>query len=74
MRAALEVQDPAYTVVTVFADREEIGSMGNTGLNSDFVRFFIEDLAAPHGIAGRTVLSRSKCLSADVNAAFDRCV
>ena len=45
--------------------------MGNTGLNSDFVRFFIEDLAAPHGIAGRTVLSRSKCLSADVNAAFD---
>ena len=71
MRAALEVQDPAYTVVTVFADREEIGSMGNTGLNSDFVRFFIEDLAAPHGIAGRTVLSRSKCLSADVNAAFD---
>ena len=70
MRAALEVQDPAYTVVTVFADREEIGSMGNTGLNSDFVRFFIEDLAAPHGIAGRTVLSRSKCLSADVNIAY----
>ena len=71
MRAALEVKDPAYTVVTVFADREEIGSMGNTGLNSDFVRFFIEDLAAPHDIAGRTVLSHSKCLSADVNVAFD---
>jgi len=69
--AAVEAVAPEMTVVTVFADKEETGSNGNTGLDSDFVRYFIEDLAAPHGIAGRTVLSHSKCLSADVNCAVD---
>jgi len=69
--AALHVADPAYTTVTVLADKEEIGSEGNTGLNSRYLVYFIEDLAACFGEAGRHVLSKSKCLSADVNAAFD---
>ncbi len=69
--ATVEVTAPEMTVVTVFADKEETGSNGNTGLNSDFVRYFIEDLAAPYGIPGRQVLSNSKCLSADVNCAVD---
>lgn len=55
----------------MLADKEEIGSTGNSGLNSRFLEYFIEDLAAPHHLAGRTVLSASTCLSADVNAAFD---
>ena len=69
--AALEARDPEVTCVTVLTDKEEIGSEGNTGLKSAYLRYFIEDLAAMEGLAGRDVLAKSECLSADVNAAFD---
>lgn len=69
--AALDNPAPKHTCVTVLADKEEIGSDGNSGLQSKFLQYFVEDLAAPYGIAGRRVLSASMCLSADVNAAFD---
>ncbi len=69
--AALDVKDPEYTVVTVLTDKEEIGSDGNTGLNSSYFKYFIYDLAEIFGANGRDVLSKSECLSADVNAAFD---
>ncbi len=62
---------PEYTSVVVLADKEEVGSDGNTGLHSSYLKYFIADLAAPHNIAGRTVLSASKCLSADVTNAHD---
>lgn len=62
---------PETTCVCVLADKEEIGSEGNTGLISSYLKYFIADLARPHGLAGRDVLSKSKCLSADVTAAFD---
>ncbi len=71
LQAILKTERPAKTSVLVLADKEEIGSDGNTGLKSAFLRYFIADLAKPHGIEGRTVLSHSECLSADVNAAFD---
>ena len=62
---------PGYTAVTILADKEEIGSVGNTGMQAAFLRYFIDDLAAAFGAKGHHVLSRSICLSADVNAAFD---
>lgn len=62
---------PEYTAITVLTDKEEIGSDGNTGLNSSYMKYFIEDLARLEGFAGRDVLRNSKCLSADVNAAYD---
>ena len=62
---------PAYTAVTVLTDKEEIGSEGNTGLNSAYLEHFIADLAAARGENVRTVLRNTKCLSADVTAAFD---
>lgn len=71
LMATLDVDQPSKTVVTILADKEEIGSEGNTGLQSAFLKYFIADLAKPYGIDGRTVLSHSECLSADVNAAFD---
>lgn len=71
LMAAMACGTPEKTLVTVFADREEIGSEGNTGLRAAYLRYFIADLAAPYGIEARTVLSRSKCLSADVSAGFD---
>ena len=45
--------------------------MGNTGLSSAYLQFFIEDLAKTQGLEGRDVLRASECLSADVNAAMD---
>lgn len=71
MEAVFGAENPENTVMCIFADKEEIGSCGNTGMKCAFLRHFIEDLAAAHGIAGRTVLAKSKCLSADVSAAFD---
>lgn len=71
MMAALEASAPETTHVTIFADKEETGSEGNTGMSSAFLRYFIDDLAAPHGVSGHQVLSASKCLSADVNCAYD---
>lgn len=71
LAATLEVNHPVKTVITVLADKEEVGSDGNTGLNSAYLKYFIADLASPYGIEGRDVLSATKCLSADVNLAFD---
>ncbi len=62
---------PEHTAIMVLADKEEIGSDGNTGLNSAFLKYFIADLAESEGIKGRHALSKSQCLSADVNAGFD---
>jgi aspartyl aminopeptidase len=62
---------PQKTAVVVLTDKEEVGSDGNTGLKSAYLEFFLADLAEMHGIALRTLLTNSKCLSADVNVAFD---
>ena len=62
---------PEWTSCVVFADKEEVGSDSNTGLHSSFMEYFLADLAAPYGVPVRTVLSNSKCLSADVSAAMD---
>lgn len=41
LMAAVDVAVPEQTCVTYLADKEEIGSDGNTGMQSDFLRFFI---------------------------------
>ena len=69
--AALAVEQPEHTTVTVLTDKEEIGSEGNTGLQCDYLRHFIEDLAAMENVPAREVFRRSTCFSADVNAAYD---
>ncbi len=71
LMAILDCEEPDYTSVTVLTDKEETGSEGNTGLDSKYLEYFICDLASAYGAEGRDVLSASKCLSADVNAAFD---
>ena len=71
LTAEIQAKAPEFTTVTVLADKEEIGSMGNTGLNSDFVLHYIEDLAAAVGADCRKVLRNSLCLSSDVGAAYD---
>ncbi len=71
LMATLNAEAPEKTVVTVLADKEETGSDGNTGMQSHVFEFFIDDIAATQGTTGGRVLSKSQCLSADVNAAFD---
>ncbi|MGN0489010.1 MAG: aminopeptidase [Ruminococcus sp.] len=71
LMAALDTEVPENTCITYLCDKEETGSDGNTGMQSDFLRYFIYDLAKADGIEGYRALSQSRCLSADVNAAFD---
>lgn len=71
LTAIFGTENPAYTAVTILADKEEIGSEGATGMQSAFLKYFIADIAAAFGEEARHVLSASVCLSADVNAAFD---
>ncbi len=72
LRAILDLkQTPNYTAVTMLADKEEIGSCGNTGMDSNFFEYFINDLGEMFGVSGHTILSNSECLSTDVGAAFD---
>lgn len=71
LTADMAVKSPRFTTVTILADKEEIGSVGNTGLNSDFVLHYIQYLSQNKRVDYKTVLSRSICLSSDVNAAYD---
>ncbi|MEG2611132.1 MAG: aminopeptidase [Oscillospiraceae bacterium] len=69
--AAFNAGTPEHTLLSVLSDKEEIGSDGNTGLHSAYLRYFIADLGRMQGVEARDVLSNSQCLSADVNSAFD---
>ena len=69
--AALDAENPDFTVMAVLTDKEETGSDGNTGLNSSYMTYFINYLAAMEGYDGYEVIRKSECLSADVTAAFD---
>ena len=71
LMAQLDTVDPEYTTVTVLTDKEEIGSVGNTGLHSDYVRAYITFLCENQGADPKEVFANSACLSADVNAAYD---
>lgn len=71
LTAVLATENPEYTAISVLVDKEEIGSDGTTGMQSAFLPYFIDDLAAIFGMEGRHVLTNSLCLSADVNAALD---
>lgn len=71
LAAEMEAKDPAYTTLTILADKEEIGSCGNTGLDSDYVLHFVQTLAEMNGADYKEVLQNSICLSSDVNAAYD---
>ena len=71
LRAELDSISPTYTTVTILTDKEEIGSVGNTGLNSDYVRHYLEYLAENSGVPYKEMIAHAICLSSDVSAAFD---
>ena len=49
LTAVLEVKTPERTALAILTDKEEVGSMGNTGLESDFLRYVVGDLAKMQG-------------------------
>lgn len=76
LRALLDIDVPERTAVCLLTDKEEIGSMGNTGAKSNLLEDFLANVIAltedPYSdLKVRSCLSRSKMLSADVNAAVD---
>ena len=60
---------PKKTCVAVFADREEVGSMGISGMRSAYVADFLTELCGDEN--AHQAFARSCALSADVSAAFD---
>lgn len=70
-RAILEEDAPQHTVYAILADKEETGSYGVTGMQCDILTDVMADLAATTGTNLQQLKANSKCLSADVNAAFD---
>lgn len=69
--ALLDNDDTKHTVMVILADKEEIGSVGLTGMQSDILVDIISLISASLGADPIIVRSKSKCLSADVNAAYD---
>lgn len=70
MQAILD-SDSDRTVVAVFADKEEVGSNGTTGMQSKVISDVIETIANSFGANPIEVRYNSKCISADVTAGYD---
>ncbi|MCI6907754.1 MAG: aminopeptidase [Eubacteriales bacterium] len=71
LSALAAVKVPEKTAVCIFADKEEIGSVGATGMQSQYFDMFIASLCRAQGVALLDCFGRSECLSADVSAAYD---
>lgn len=76
LRAIAEMSNPQKTAICLLTDREEVGSMGNTGARSVFLEDFVSSLCAlEHENYNdnilRSFLRNSTMLSADVNPAVD---
>ena len=73
--AQLEVTAPARTSICLLVDKEEIGSVGATGMTSRFFENTVAEIMALAGeespLALRRALARSRMLSSDVSAGFD---
>lgn len=76
LKGILDIENPRRTAVAFFADKEEIGSMGNTGAQSSFMSMVIAEIAEK--MTGKCsvtdynkVITNSACMSSDVTAAVD---
>ncbi len=62
---------PKHTAVCILADKEEIGSVGISGMQSQAFEYFMEMLCDAQGVKLSQCFANSFCLSADVSNAFD---
>lgn len=73
LQAIYETRDPQKTAVCILADKEEIGSVGVSGMVSRAFDCFMGDLCDKQGVKLDHCYEKSVCISADVSAAFDPC-
>ena len=71
IEAMLALETPAHTAVCILADKEEIGSVGVSGMLSRAFDTFMQDLCDATGANLDRCFENSFCLSADVTNAFD---
>ncbi len=76
MQALFSLTSCRKTAVALFADKEEVGSMGSTGMQSQFFTNMLAEMIALQAgqcsvVALNRALARSAMLSADVAVAFD---
>ena len=71
LEAILKTEAPARTAVCILADKEEIGSEGTSGMQSEAFECFMDDLCRPFGVSLLHCFAHSVCISADVTNAFD---
>ena len=73
--AMLDTEAPERTACCILVDKEEIGSVGATGMHSRFFENVIAELVALEGqeseLKVRRTLQNSRMLSSDVSAAYD---
>ncbi len=66
-----DAKKPKKTAVCIFADKEEIGSEGVSGMQSEAFEWFMGELCKTQGVDLRDCFAHSFCVSADVTAAYD---
>lgn len=75
LTALLEIERPKTTAVCIISDKEEIGSVGNTGMESHVFDTFLSEILNKLGVNRPNLLDYVFCnsamLSADVDAAYD---
>ncbi len=75
LAAMMELENVKNTAVCILSDKEEIGSMGNTGMESHMFDFFVSEMLNKLQINKPNLLDKvfcfSKMLSSDVDAGFD---
>ena len=71
LTALFNTDDSVHTTMVILADKEEIGSDGDTGMQCELMLDLIHEISAALGGDAATVKANSKCLSADVTACFD---
>ncbi len=75
LTALLSLEKPTTTAVCIISDKEEIGSMGNTGMESHIFDTFIAEILNKLGVNSPNLLDKvfcnSRMLSADVDAGYD---
>lgn len=76
LKAILDIENPRRTAVGLFVDKEEIGSVGNTGMQSKFFENIVSEIIALNEekyseIKTKRAMANSRVLSADVSAGFD---
>lgn len=75
LHAMMELENVKNTAVCILSDKEEIGSMGNTGMESNVFSTFMSEILNKLGVNRPNLLDKmfcnSKMLSADVDAGFD---